>query len=145
VTALFEERVGPVLAPVLATGRELRRPHDLGAVALLHTRTRRHAWAAWAASVGWTAGGLDGAEFEHFYFMLEAATAGLGAAIAPWPLVLDDVTAGRLVAPFGFSPSGQAYVAVRRPQRNRKAEAFCAWAEREGRATPGAPEDEGVR
>lgn len=139
VAELFAEWVGPVLAPSLAAGAGLRRPEDFRAVPLLHTRTRRHAWASWAAKVGWTTGTLDGAEFEHFYYMLEGATAGLGAAIAPWPLVVDDLRAGRLVAPLGFVPSGQSYVVARRPRRSRKAEAFCAWAMREGLDMPTPP------
>jgi DNA-binding transcriptional LysR family regulator len=47
----------------------------------------------------------DGPEFEHYYFTLEAAVAGLGVAIAPWHLVMDDIRAGRLVAPLGFDES----------------------------------------
>ena len=34
--------------------------------------------------------------------MLEAAVAGLGIAIAPEPLVADDLVNGRLIAPWGF-------------------------------------------
>jgi DNA-binding transcriptional LysR family regulator len=60
--------------------------------------------------------------------------AGLGVCIAPWPLVSGDVSAGRLVAPFGFVWSGQSYVAVRRPRRNRAAQAFCTWLAEEGSA-----------
>ena len=36
------------------------------------------------------------------YYLLEAAVAGLGVAIAPQPLVTEDLKAGRLVAPWGF-------------------------------------------
>lgn len=66
-------------------------------------------------------------EFEHFYFMLEAAVGGLGVCIAPWPLVADDIIAGRLIAPFGFIESGQEYIALRRRRRNKKATTFCRW------------------
>ena len=105
----------------------------------IHTRTRRNAWTDWAARVGWKAGALPGREFEHFYFVLEAAISGLGIAIAPWQLVIDDVAAGRLVAPFGFVPSGQAYVVLRRRRRNKKAEAFVRWLVEEAATLP-APE-----
>jgi DNA-binding transcriptional LysR family regulator len=136
VTKLFAERVGPVLAPSLAARCSLLKPEDFGAVPSLHTRTRLDAWAAWARSVGWDARGeISGTAYEHFYFLLEAAVAGLGACIAPWPLVADDIAAGRLVAPFGFLPSGLAYIAVRRPRRSRAAEAFCAWLANEARAS----------
>jgi LysR family glycine cleavage system transcriptional activator len=141
-TELFAENVGPVLSPALAAtmgrGKGAKR---FAGMTRLHTRTRPHAWAAWAASAGWDdAGEQAGTEFEHFYFMLEAATAGLGVCIAPWPLVIDDVRSGRLVAPFGFAPSGQSYLAIRRNRRDRKAEAFCDWLRREAEQTP-MPDD----
>jgi DNA-binding transcriptional LysR family regulator len=135
VTHLFDELVGPVLAPKLAERLNLQTPQDLAGTPLLHTRTRPAAWASWASRVGWSGGDCPGAEYEHFYFLLEAATAGLGVCIAPWPLVIDDIIAGRLLAPFGFVPSGQSYVAVRRPRQNRAAQAFCTWLMEEGKAT----------
>jgi DNA-binding transcriptional LysR family regulator len=135
VTHLFDELVGPVLAPKLAERLDLKAIHHLARASLLHTRTRPKAWASWASRVGWSCGDLPGVEYEHFYFLLEAAMAGLGVCIAPWPLVIDDMKAGRLVAPFGFVPSGQSYVAIRRPRRNRGAQAFCTWLMEEGKAT----------
>ena len=47
--------------------------------------------------------------FEHFYFSLQAAAAGLGVAIAPWQLVRDDLDSGLLLAPCGFVDDGSAY------------------------------------
>jgi LysR family glycine cleavage system transcriptional activator len=136
VTDIFPEQIGVVLAPRWLESSTLERPEDLGAIPLLHTRTRRHGWSDWLTIVGVDLAHGNGPEFDHFYFMLEAATAGLGAAVAPWPLVLDDVRAGRLVAPFGFVPNGHSYVALRRPRRSRKAAAFCMWLADEGAATP---------
>lgn len=137
VTALFPESVGPVLSPTLAARLELKDPQDLSRAPLLHTNTRRYAWEDWAArAAGWHGADLPGTEYEHFYYMLEAATSGLGVCIAPWQLVIDDLRAGRLVAPFGFVLSGMDYVAVRRPRRNRKAEAFCVWLAQEAQKTP---------
>ncbi|WP_444459887.1 LysR substrate-binding domain-containing protein [Rhodobacter capsulatus] len=82
--------------------------------------------ADWCARSGCTA--LEGgAPYEHFYFLLEAASAGLGVAITPEPHVADDLASGRLIAPFGFLPSGLSYVALRREEAPRKARAFCDW------------------
>lgn len=70
---------------------------------LLHTASRPQAWPAWAASQGLAAEALRyGQGFEHLYYLLEAAVAGLGVAIAPEALVRDDLAAGRLAAPWGF-------------------------------------------
>ncbi|NIY80107.1 LysR family transcriptional regulator [Celeribacter sp. HF31] len=126
VTRLFPERVGPVLSPGLAERLDLRTPADLNRAPRLWARTRPAAWADWCDHAG--LGRLDGgAPYEHFYFMLEAAAAGLGVALAPEPHVADDLAGGRLVAPFGLIPSGLDYVAVRRRDGPRKARVFCDW------------------
>jgi DNA-binding transcriptional LysR family regulator len=49
LTRLFDELVGPVMAPALAAQLRPRAPEDLARAPLLHTRTRPGAWAAWAA------------------------------------------------------------------------------------------------
>jgi len=41
--------------------------------------------------------------------MVEAAAAGLGVALSPRILALDDLRTGRLVAPLGFAPDGSDY------------------------------------
>lgn len=129
VTELFPDRVGPVLAPALNQVLALAKFEDLARASLLHTKTRPNAWVQWAQAVGWQNNGFLGAEYEHFYFMLEAATSGLGVCIASWPLVIDDILAGRLIAPFGFRPTGQSFIAARRDRRSKKAEIFCRWLE----------------
>ncbi|MBI3503778.1 MAG: LysR family transcriptional regulator [Proteobacteria bacterium] len=110
VVPLFAERAGPVLAPALAPQFD---PADPQGAALLHTKTRADAWPEWFAARGLAAPpAKDGRNFEHFYFMLEAALAGLGVAIGFWHLVADDVRGGRLAAPFGFAPTGRHYAAL---------------------------------
>jgi DNA-binding transcriptional LysR family regulator len=106
----MDEEIGPVCSPELAKRRKLRAPADLRHVPLLHTETRADAWSDWLARSG-TAGvdAAKGQRFEHFYFLLEAAVGGLGFAMAPRPLVEEDLRLGRLVAPFGFTGSGRRY------------------------------------
>ncbi|WP_439602774.1 LysR substrate-binding domain-containing protein [Devosia sp.] len=134
---LFAEATGPVLAPALAAAAGT----DFSGLTLLHSRTRRHAWRQWSERSGVAIDARGGNEYEHFYFMLEAASSGLGVCIAPWPLVADDIRSGRLVAPAGFIASGQHYVALRRPRRQRKSAAFCAWLAEEARLFGGAATD----
>ena len=108
--AFMNEEIGPVCSPALAQRRKLRRPADLGQHTLLHTETRADAWPDWLArSRTATIDASMGQRFEHFYFLLEAAVAGLGVAVAPRPLVMEDLKLGRLVAPFGFVRSGRQY------------------------------------
>jgi DNA-binding transcriptional LysR family regulator len=45
--------------------------------------------------------------FDHFYFSLQAAVAGLGVAIGPWHLVRDDLESGVLVAPMASSKTAR--------------------------------------
>ena len=106
VYELASERIGPVLSPRFARYETLRQAPAvaLKSEALLHTTSRPQAWPSWARHNGIDAGELKyGQGFEHLYYLLEAAVAGLGVAIAPEPLVADDLCAGRLVAPWGFN------------------------------------------
>lgn len=105
---LFDERIGPVCQPLLAdrifAGGELA-----SSARLLHTRTRPDAWVDWTKCADIQVAHDRGQWFEHFYFSLQAAVAGLGVAIAPFQLVRDDLANGLLVAPLGFVPDGTGY------------------------------------
>ncbi|MBF7728845.1 LysR family transcriptional regulator [Pseudomonas sp. N040] len=108
VHELAPERIGPVLSPRHPRFAELASatPARLLGEALLHTTSRPQAWPQWLALCGLDATALRlGQGFEHLYYLLEAAVAGLGIAIAPEQLVADDLAAGRLVAPWGFVES----------------------------------------
>ncbi|WP_313197976.1 LysR substrate-binding domain-containing protein [Rhizobium sp.] len=127
VVPLFPEQTGLVLAQSLPQTAE----DGFDGVPQLHTRTRPRAWEDWLHRSGRTVWNGPRVDHEHFYFMLEAARAGLGICVAPWPYVIDDIHAGRLKAPFGFTDSGHHYVALRRARRNRKASLFCSWLQEE--------------
>ena len=128
----LEEAIGPVCSPAFAARHRLRRPADLARLPLLHTDTRREAWADWISrgdDPGLTSVSSGGTRFEHFYFMLEAAVGGLGVAVAPQPLVAEDLPLGRLVAPFGFVPSGRRYhlVCPQEAVGMHKVKTFRSW------------------
>ena len=119
VYELVSERIGPVMSPHFAHYQALRQApaQALLGEALLHTTSRPQAWPNWAQHHGIEAGALQyGQGFEHLYYLLEAAVAGLGVAIAPQPLVAEDVRAGRPVAPWGFSRT-PAQLALWLPKR----------------------------
>ncbi|MBD8492140.1 LysR family transcriptional regulator [Pseudomonas syringae] len=106
VLELTGERIGPVLSPHYAGFDALRQAPAQALLdeSLLHTTSRPQAWPSWARHNGIDPHALRyGQGFEHLYYLLEAAVAGLGVAIAPEPLVTDDLRAGRLAAPWGFS------------------------------------------
>lgn len=113
VHALSPERIGPVLSPRHPRYTALRKASidALCKEALLHTASRPQAWPAWARAQRIATGRLHyGQSFEHLYYLLEAAVAGLGVAIAPQPLVADDLAAGRLAAPWGFRATRASWV-----------------------------------
>ena len=102
---LGREWIGPVCSPDYLRSAGLRRPEDLREAALLATRTRPEAWQDWCAAAGHDGlAPVPKRSFEHFYLMIQAASCGLGVAVVPHMLVISEVKAGRLVAPFGFVP-----------------------------------------
>lgn len=79
-------------APVCGTHRTSLKPRQDGGLEhqqqdarpqapLLHTRTRPGAWQDWAKATGQPLPAVAGQSFEHFYFSLQAAVAGLGVAL----------------------------------------------------------------
>lgn len=131
VFELAAERIGPVLSARHARYAALREapPGALLGEPLLHTASRPQAWPQWARAQGLDPAGLVlGQGFEHLYYLLEAAVAGLGVAIAPELLVADDLAAGRLEAPWGFVET-PARLALWVPARggDRRAVELAAW------------------
>ncbi|MYM59690.1 LysR family transcriptional regulator [Vibrio sp. OCN044] len=106
-TSLVDEWVGPVFAPHY--WHQVK--NDLSTAKLLHSQTRPHAWEKWLSSNGYSHL-LNNVHqsYAHFYFCFQAAVEGLGAALGSYPLVVDDIKRGNLVAPFGFGLSGHKYI-----------------------------------
>lgn len=135
VFELAAERIGPVLSPRFVRFAELSEQPAAALLGepLLHTASRPQAWPQWAQAQGLEVARVSqGQGFEHLYYLLEAAAAGLGVAIAPQQLVADDLTAGRLMAPWGFVET-PARLALWVPGRARdtRAERLAQWLVRE--------------
>ncbi|MFF7707236.1 LysR family transcriptional regulator [Pseudomonas sp. NPDC007930] len=136
---LGAECIGPVISP---HHRHYARLAAAPASALLgepllHTLSRPQAWPQWAEGEGLAADKLVlGQGFEHLYYLLEAAVAGLGVAIAPQMLVAEDIQAGRLAAPWGFrqTPARLALWVAQR-QQDERARRLAAWLHEALRAT----------
>ena len=117
VWPLAPERIGPVLSPRHARFAALRDgpPRALLDEPLLHTASRPQAWPRWLASQQLADAPHLGTGFDHLTYLLEAAVAGLGVAIADETLVEEDIRAGRLVRPFATSiKTGASYRLVLR-------------------------------
>lgn len=97
---LTEERI-PVCSPALLHRLPLLVPDDLQHHTLLHTTSLPRLWPDWMAQAGVpTLRPAAALTFDHFYLTLQAAIDGIGIAMGPTALVSDDLSAGRLIAPF---------------------------------------------
>lgn len=130
VETVVEERVGPVCAPrLLASGS-----NDILSLPRIHSATRRDAWSRYIADNLLADPNPPGNQiFEHFYLSIEAAIAGLGAAIGPEPLVADAVESGQLVAPRGYSGNGHSYILLSRLpfEGDARKRNFLSWLRRQ--------------
>jgi len=105
---LFAEWVLPVCAPELANGaRPIRGLEDLRGLPLVHLEgetadTAWATWPTWAEHFGLVPSEFqDGSRFNQSATTLGAALSGHGLALAGLSYSLDDIRAGRLVAPLG--------------------------------------------
>lgn len=123
VTNLGQEAVGPVCSPAYWESHK-----DLN-WSLLHTRTRPNAWRDWQQLSPHSVQCKKDKFFDHFYFSLQAAVAGMGAAIGPKILVEDDLKNGLLIAPFGFTETPITYVALslKSPKTSPRVSNFIHW------------------
>lgn len=123
VEVLADEAVGPVCVPNWADNILKNKVH-------LHANTRLNAWSNWYLQMGLNNDDdIDNLYFEHFYLSLQAASAGLGVAIASKFMVEQDLIDGRLVAPFGFCPDGSAYCLLSETEfsEDSRKKIFLSW------------------
>ena len=103
VIALFDETVGPVMAP------DMQGAFQAGDYVAIGSRTRPDAWDAWLRRHPEAPRPRERRMFDHHFLMVEAACGGLGVGLVPHVVAVDDIDRGRLVAPFGFTPDGSRY------------------------------------
>lgn len=103
VLNLFPEKVGPVMRPDRVHGFE----H--GDYLALGSKTRPDAWAQWLKAHPSARRPKEIRYYDHHSLIVEAASAGLGVALSPLVLAIDDVERGSLAAPAGFDPDGSHY------------------------------------
>lgn len=133
VERLMAEAVVAVAHPRLA--ESLRQPADLLGATLLHNEGMNWDpsypdWPRWLAEAGLAVEApLRLRPFGDANLVIQAAMAGLGAALVWHSLVTDDLAAGRLVALFPARPLRNAYHLVCPPKHldRPKVAAFRAW------------------
>lgn len=133
VERLRAETVVAVAHPRIAAS--IKRPADLAAMTLLRNAGMSWDptfpdWPAWLQAAGISPQkALRLREFEEANFLIDAALAGLGAALVWKTLVSEDLAAGRLVALFDEQPLEGAYHFVCPPERLQEASvvSFRRW------------------
>lgn len=99
---MVDEWIGPVCSAEYAATNRFTTPDDLSRCVLLASKTRPAAWSDWIKVSGHPCELRPQRAYDHFYLLIQAAACGLGAAMVPKILVLDDLRSGKLVAPLGF-------------------------------------------
>ncbi len=137
--AFMSELIVPICHVDLLDKGQLRQPADLARQTLIAYSTEPCAWVDWLSAADLP--NLRGAtvlQFEQMFFALQAAAEGLGVVLVPLFLVLDDIVAGRLCAPFGLlAAKRRSYYAnaSHASANNRVVDDFFDWLLREGRGT----------
>ena len=129
-TPFIRNALGVVVSPALAGQDPLRAPR-LAAV------THPEAWPIFAELAGVELAPTPERPFAHVHFAMDAALAGLGAAVVSWPLCVRDIQSGQLVAPLGFRRSESAFALLVAPgAEGRALDRFREWLIAEGAKTP---------
>jgi len=135
---LFQEDLTPVCSPDLlqatVPGKRIEdlRPQDLADFTLLHSDTCSLNWKSWLefAEAPEVLERADTMLFDSCMLSFHAANVGLGFAVANRLYVVEDIRAGRLVAPFKLQQpnrNGWYLVFPKRHGERRKVRDFAAW------------------
>lgn len=135
----LQERVIPICHPDLLGERKRMEIEELCAHTFITFTTESYTWPQWLENIGHPtlkpAGIL---RFDPMYFALQAALEGLGIVLLPLFIVIDDLLAGRLCAPFGLLAENRRDYYVSYPPTSHLAggiSVLCEWLEKEGRDT----------
>ena len=123
VERLIEEEVGPVMHPAM-TDR-----FAAGDYVALAAKTRPDGWQKWSTAHPDAPKPRSTRVLDHHFLMVEAAASGLGVAMCPKIIAIDDIRKGRLTAPFGFHPDGSHYGVIRSAlaKRTTGVDQFVSW------------------
>jgi len=94
-------------------------------------------WGAYGRHTGVTVEAESRTAYEHTFLVIEATLAGLGAALLEKRLIEEELSDGRLVAPFGFLKMENGFGAILpgRARQRRLAVAFLDWLKEEAAGT----------
>ena len=133
------ELIAPVCRTELLKRGELQSLEDLRKHTLVTYPTEPYTWDRWASSAGGKISiDQDKLRFEQMFLALQAVQDGLGIALFPLFLVIDDLVRKDLCVPFGsLGVSKRDYHVWVRDEVEGLAlvKEFCAWIAEAGRET----------
>ncbi len=125
-----------VCAPELIEDAPVTNPADLARFPFIEAATSAVTWAEWFERTGQRLPAQARfRRFEEMYFAVEAALEGLGVALLPSALVVDDLIAGRLRIAYyaaGVYDRDYFYIPSSPTRRRDLVKAFGAWLRQEG-------------
>ncbi|CUB06033.1 transcriptional regulator GcvA [Marinomonas fungiae] len=103
----------PVCSPEFLENHQISKPEDLQGVTLLHSLARNHDWEGWFNSKKIAFNNHKGIRFDYSSSAYEAASMGMGVALAVKVFVEGMIEKGQLVSPFpeSYKP-GESYYLV---------------------------------
>ncbi len=128
---LFTEDVVAVCKPELLPSGGLKHAEDIRDFPLLHLTSRPDAWRHWCDTAGISSvNAMQGARYEYFSLSISAACAGLGIALIPRFLIVDELMKQQLAIVYNLPlTSNDAYYLVY-PEENLSSSAlkqFRTW------------------
>lgn len=129
LTPLCPENLAAVAAPSLLSQYPVTTRAEILQMPLLHHSARPHLWPEFDITQANPETTRQGCRFDQFSLVIEAAVAGMGAAILPIYLIENELSGGRLVKLETVnSDSNQSYfVATPLGQTAPLTTAFTAW------------------
>jgi LysR family glycine cleavage system transcriptional activator len=110
---------------------------DIARLPLIEAATAAVSWREWLATAMYALPDtVRFSRFEHMFFAMEAALEGLGIALLPSALVLDDIAANRLVAAWHLAEvydRDYSFVVSTQTRNARLVASFTDWLLAEGR------------
>jgi LysR family glycine cleavage system transcriptional activator len=126
-----------VCAPELIERRPIASPQDLLGLPLIEAATSSVSWADWFTKAGFELPpNAKFNRFEQMFFAVEAALDGLGVALLPSALVIDDLAARRLVLACNLSgvyERDYSYILSPFDRTRKVATLFGEWLSQQGK------------
>ena len=141
-TAILDDVDTLIMSPALFARRPILVPADIADHLQLASETRPGDWIDWLEQAGLShLAGRRRQVFDHFFVTLQAVVDGLGTGIGPFPMLDNDLAAGRIVTPFPeIRVPRTGYVALVPFDADKSAplQGFVDWLVAEGEAAKGS-------